>query len=115
MFSQKKGAWGNVPSIILMHDYTGLTQYLRRNFPGIAKSSPPPFTGFQFTGGEKYKIFHEIEPPPQEEKTTHGYKNLKTHNDGNREIYMLLYSLHRPNLSSIQQNIESLCTAEAMK
>ena len=105
MFSQKKGAWGNVPSIILTHDYTGLTQYLRGNFPGIA----PPFTG-----GEKY-IFHEIEPPPQGEKTTHRYKNLKTHNDGNREIYMLLYSLHRPNLSSIQQNIESLCTAEAMK
>ena len=41
MFSQKKGAWGNVPSIILTHDYTGLTQYLRGNFPGIAKSFRP--------------------------------------------------------------------------
>lgn len=75
----------------------------------------PPFTGFQFTGVEKYKIFNEIEAPLQWKKTTHGYKNLKTHDDGYREIYRLPYSLHRPTRSSIQQNIESRFTAEAMK
>ena len=67
MFSQKKGAWGNVPSIILTHDYTGLTQYLRGNFPGIAKSS-------NLQVGKNTKYFTKSSHRPKGKKRPMGIK-----------------------------------------
>ena len=73
MFSQKKGAWGNVPSIILTHDYTGLTQYLRGNFPGIAKS-PPHLQVANLQVGKNTKYFTKSSHRPKRKKRPMGIK-----------------------------------------
>ena len=64
--AKKKGAWGNVPSIILMHDYTGLTQYLRGNFPGIVSN---------LQVGKNTKYFTKSSHRPKGKKTTHRSKD----------------------------------------